>query len=278
MSTEPNTGLTRQEPGSLTTDALHNQVVELLGVWLNCAVQSIGDTVPPGSPVNGERYIVGASATGAWATHDDELAIYRDGWQFYAPPAAGVPIIKNLDDGTDWECVAGVWAEKAGGGGGGAWFVRFTPRDHEPPTSDYATLDTRNSRPVLDFDTTTQEAAVFSAVLPNDYASAGVTIDIFCAMTSATSGTVGWDVAFERTQASTDDIDSDSFATAQTVTAATVPGTSGHVLKMSINVSDGADMDSVAAGELFRLRVRRDVANDTAAGDAELLAVTMRGQ
>lgn len=118
MSTEPNTGLTRQEPGSLTTDALHNQVVELLGVWLNCAVESIGDAVPPGSPVNGDRYIVGASATGAWATHDDELAIYRDGWQFYAPPAAGVPIIKNLYDGTDWECVAGVWAEKAGGGGG----------------------------------------------------------------------------------------------------------------------------------------------------------------
>ena len=117
MSTEPNTGLTRQEAGSLTTDALHNQVVELLGVWLNCAVQSIGDTVPPGSPVNGQRFIVGASATGAWATHDDELAIYRDGWQFYTPPAAGVPIVKNLDDGTDWECVAGVWAEKEAGGG-----------------------------------------------------------------------------------------------------------------------------------------------------------------
>lgn len=41
MSTEPNTGL--------TTDALHNQVVELLGVWLNCAVQSIGDTAHPKS-------------------------------------------------------------------------------------------------------------------------------------------------------------------------------------------------------------------------------------
>ena len=118
MSTEPNTGLTRQEPGSLTTDALHNQVVELLGVWLNCAVQSVGDTVPPGSPVNGHRYIVGASATGAWATHDDELAIYRDGWQFYAPPAAGVPIVKNLDDGNDYERVAGAWSAKSAGGSG----------------------------------------------------------------------------------------------------------------------------------------------------------------
>ena len=119
MATEPNTGLTWQEAGSLTTDALHNQLVGLLGVWLNCAVQRVGDTAPPGSPVNGDRYIVGASATGAWATHDDELAIYRDGWKFYAPPPAGVPIIKNLDDGADWECSdAGVWSAKAGGGGG----------------------------------------------------------------------------------------------------------------------------------------------------------------
>lgn len=170
------------------------------------------------------------------------------------------------------------WAAPSGGGGGGAWFVQFAPRHNEPPATNYATLDTRNSRPVLDFDTTTQEGAVFSGVLPNDYAGGGVTIDIFCALTSATTGTVGWDVAFERTQASTDDIDSDSFATAQTVTAVTVPGTSGHVLKMSVNVANGADMDSLAAGELFRLRVRRDVANDTATGDAELLAVTLREQ
>lgn len=190
---------------------------------------------------------------------------------------AGVPIGGSTNqvlakiNGTDFNTQ---WVTPSGGGGG-AWFVRFSPRDNEPPVTNYATLDTRNSRQVLDFDDTTQEAAVFSGVLPNDYAGGGVTIDLFCALTSATSGTVGWDVAFERTQASTDDIDSDSFATAQTVTAATVPGTSGHVLKMSVNVANGADMDSLAAGELFRLRVRRDVANDTAAGDAELLAVTM---
>ena len=116
MATEPNTGLTFQEANSLQTDALQNELVNYLGVWLNCAVQSIGDTTPPTSPANGDRYIVGASATGAWATHDDELAILRGGtWQFHAPPAAGVPIIKNLADNSDWECVAGVWAEKAGG-------------------------------------------------------------------------------------------------------------------------------------------------------------------
>lgn len=166
-----------------------------------------------------------------------------------------------------------------GGGSGSPFLLTFKPNDNEPPATAYATLDTRNSRPVLDFDATTQEAAIFTGVLPYGYVGTlGVTVDIFCAMTSATTGTVGWDVAFERTQASTDDIDADSFATAQTVTAVTVPGTSGQVLKMSVNVSNGENMDSIAAGEMFRLRVRRDVANDTAAGDAELLAVTIREQ
>lgn len=162
-----------------------------------------------------------------------------------------------------------------GGGGGGlwAWHLEWSPIHNEPPTANYATLDTRNGRPVLDFDTATQEAAVFTGILPSDYAGGGVSISLFCAMSTATSGTVGWDVAFERTEAGVDDIDSDSFAAAQTVTAVAVPGTSGMVLKMVVNVSHGANMDNLAAGELFRLRVRRDVANDTAAGDAELLRV-----
>lgn len=116
MSTEPNTGLTYQEPGSLQTDALQNELVNYLGVWLNCAVQSVGDTVPPGSPVNGDRYIVGTSATGAWATHDDKLAVYRGGWTFYAP-GEGVTV-HNLGDGADWiNEGSGGWAVKAGGGG-----------------------------------------------------------------------------------------------------------------------------------------------------------------
>ena len=119
MARTPNADIPLQEAGSTTTDALFNEFANIVDAWQNCVVQSIGETAPPGSPVNGQRYIVGASATGAWATHDDELAIYRDGWQFYAPPAAGVPIIKNLADNSDWECVAGVWAVKAGGGGGG---------------------------------------------------------------------------------------------------------------------------------------------------------------
>lgn len=162
-----------------------------------------------------------------------------------------------------------------GGSAGAGWQLQWTPLQNEPPAANYATLDSRNGRAVLDFDTATQEAAVFSGTLPTDYAGGGVTVHLWCALSTATTGTIGWDVALERTDTSSLDIDADSFATAVTVAAVTVPGISGQVLKMSANIADGAAMDGLVAGELFRLRVRRDVATDTAAGDAELLRVTM---
>jgi hypothetical protein len=84
-------------------------------------------------------------------------------------------------------------------------------------------------------------------------------------------------VTFERVGNGSQDTDADGFATAQTITAATVPATSGNVLIQNVVCTAGATgTDSVAAGEKFRLRVRRDVANDTAAGDAEIHAVVVR--
>jgi len=152
----------------------------------------------------------------------------------------------------------------------------FTPRGNEPPTSNFATLDTRNTQCVLDFDTSTQETAIWSGIMPYNYAGGNLVVYVHSSMTSATSGTVGWDVTFERIGTS-QDTDSDGFATAQTITAATVPGTSGNLLVQSVTCTFGSTgTDSIAAGEKFRLRVRRDVANDNATGDAELHAVVVR--
>jgi hypothetical protein len=158
----------------------------------------------------------------------------------------------------------------------GQTLLAFYPQDNEPPAANFATLDYRNGHPVLDFDPTTQEAAIFSGVLPRNYAGGGITVYLHFAASSATSGTGGWDVAFERIGDGQQDIDADGFASAQTVTAVTVPGTSGHVKIASVAIANGANLDSLAVGEAFRLRVRRDVANDTAAGDLELVAVELK--
>jgi hypothetical protein len=170
-------------------------------------------------------------------------------------------------------------AEVAGGGGAAPTIdtlARFTALDYQPPASNPATYDTRNQHPVLDFDTTTQEATIFSEVLPRWYTGGGITVYLHWAATSAVTGTVGWDVAFERIADGGQDLDADGFATAKTVTATTVPGTSGVVKVTSVAFTDGAEIDSLVAGEAFRLRVRRDTATDTAAGDAELLRVELK--
>lgn len=158
----------------------------------------------------------------------------------------------------------------------GNTLITITPYNNEPPASNYATLDLRNGHPVLDFDDTTQEIAIFTCILPRIYAGGGITVYLHWAATSAVTGTGGWDVAFERIGDGSQDIDSDSFATAQTVTAATVPATSGNVIITNVAVTNGANIDSIAVGEAFRLRVRRDVANDTAAGDLEWLGCELK--
>ncbi|MCK5603616.1 hypothetical protein KAR91_17150 [Candidatus Pacearchaeota archaeon] len=152
----------------------------------------------------------------------------------------------------------------------------FVPVQSEPPTSNAATRDYRNVHPVLDFDDTTNESAVFSAVLPRNYAGGGITAYIHYSMSTATTGDVDWDLAFERIGDQQQDVDTDSFAAVNSVDNTTVPGTSGLVDIVNITFTDGADMDSVAVGELFRIKLNRDAASDTATGDAEVHAIELK--
>lgn len=153
----------------------------------------------------------------------------------------------------------------------------FTARDNETPLSAYAQLDYRNGHWVLDFDASTEESAMFASVLSRSYAGGGITVYIHWAATSAVSGDVIWAVQFERIGEGQQDIDSDGFATAGTVTA-TAPGTSGHLDIASIAFTDGPSIDSLAVGEGFRLKVYRDAdaGGDTMAGDAELRFVELK--
>ena len=160
----------------------------------------------------------------------------------------------------------------------GETLITLSPLQASFPSSNPATPDLRNAHPVLDFDTTTQEIVYFdNLIMPRHYAGGNIVVYVHHAASSATTGTIGWDVTLERISDSQQDIDSDGFATAKTITAATVPGTSGHVAIVNVTLTAGAtDTDSVAVGEAFRIRLRRDVSNDTATGDAEFFAMELK--
>jgi hypothetical protein len=158
--------------------------------------------------------------------------------------------------------------------GGSKTYAVFTPLDNQPPASNFATLDTRNSIAVLDFDASTDESSVFVGVIPEGASlGSGLKIRISWMATSATSGACRWGVQIERMNT---DEDSDSFDTAATG-GSTTNGTSGIVTTTEITVTT---IDSVAAGEPFRLKVFRDAdgtsGTDDMTGDAELVAVEVR--
>lgn len=158
-------------------------------------------------------------------------------------------------------------------------YVDLYPSGNEPPSAAYATPDLRNLHPTLDFDGATDEEAVWTFNLPTNYAGGGLTVDTYWAFTSATSGSLRVQAGIERIDASSLDIDADSIAAFQSA-GGTAPGTSGQVIKVSVAFTAGAQMDSLAAGEAARLKIRRDAdgtsGTDDITTDAELLLVVVR--
>lgn len=159
----------------------------------------------------------------------------------------------------------------------GQTLLTLLPTDNLPPASAFATLDTRNGHPVLDFDGTTDEEAVFKFLLPSAYAGGGLTVKLTVAFSSATSGTSRWQADIERDNT---DLDADSFTgTFQSVGIA-ADATSGVTASGTITFTNGAQMDSLAAGEWGRLKIRRDAdgtsGTDDITTDAELVGIEIK--
>ena len=151
----------------------------------------------------------------------------------------------------------------------------FTPLSATFPASAFATLDLRNNHPVLDFDGSTDEEAYFEGTLPAHYAGGGLTVTVHVAFSSATSGTSRWQASIERMNT---DLDADSFPSFQSQTLA-ANGTSGITTSAAIAFTSGAQMDSLAASENYRLVIHRDAdgtsGTDDIATDAELVRVVI---
>lgn len=131
---------------------------------------------------------------------------------------------------------------------------------------------------VLAFDTTTIEYADFRGKMPQHYAGGGLTI-VICSSAGTTTGGVTWEIAFRAFKDDTVDLDT----TAKTydynaVTISTLANVVGEVTYDNITFTSGADMDSVAAGDEFLLRIRRNTgaAGDTASTDAYLHGIEIR--
>lgn len=157
-------------------------------------------------------------------------------------------------------------------------FGYMTPVMGHAPGSGAAALSTRNSKPVVAYDPTTEEHYRWTWVIPNGFntpAIDGADNLVFRLhwTSSATTGSVRWVVKLQRL---TDvDVDSDSFASGSVVTTA-VSGTSGTVV---VSTTGNVGLDSAVAGDAVEIDIYRDTGNagDTVdSNDADLLAVEIR--
>ncbi len=64
----------------------HNAALKALDAVVMLCVLDRDLATPPGSPAEGDRYLVASSADGAWSGQDGRIAAWQDGaWAFYAP-------------------------------------------------------------------------------------------------------------------------------------------------------------------------------------------------
>ncbi len=67
----------------------HNEALRILDGLVQLSVEDRDLTAPPGSPADGDRYIVASGATGDWAGWDLNVALWTDGAWLRLPPRAG---------------------------------------------------------------------------------------------------------------------------------------------------------------------------------------------
>lgn len=63
-----------------------NEAINQLDALICCSVATRADSAPPGSPSDGDAYVIAAGPTGAWTGKAGSIAVSTDGvWVFYTP-------------------------------------------------------------------------------------------------------------------------------------------------------------------------------------------------
>lgn len=95
-----------------------NELVRALDLLVQPAVLSRTSATPPGSPADGDSYIVGTGASGAWAGKDGQFACFVDGgWDFRMPADGWLAYVADTTEIAIRK--AGAWTTLVTNGGSG---------------------------------------------------------------------------------------------------------------------------------------------------------------
>lgn len=98
----------------------HNEALERLDMLVQLTVEATGATTPPASATEGQAWIIGTGAAGAWASNTGDIAAWRGGGWLFVTPQTGWRVWDKSSatmavyDGNTWSAIG------TGGGGGGS--------------------------------------------------------------------------------------------------------------------------------------------------------------
>lgn len=128
MSTTARLALTNLVEGQANGEVTANETFAALDAFVQGSLKSATTTAEPGSPSNGDCYLLGGSPTGTnWASQANKLAFYYSGWRFFTVKEGMIFWVQDTDkftyyDGSAWQTLkkAGTNADITDSSGGTA--------------------------------------------------------------------------------------------------------------------------------------------------------------
>jgi hypothetical protein len=119
MTTSNRLGITEMAEAQNNRSVTVNEAIAILEAvgGGNTQAVSVGDNAPPGSPAEGDVYVVGTAGTGAFSGHNKAIAIYYNAAWIFVAPLEGFKAYdqtsdtKYLYDGSAWSAEASALAK-----------------------------------------------------------------------------------------------------------------------------------------------------------------------
>ncbi len=112
----PNMGFPYLLPSQAQKYVTVSESLRAQDVLVMVTVEARTLSVPPASPLEGAAYIIGVGASGEWAGHEDEIAVWQDDvWNYHSPQDGWR--VWNKGESALVVYVGGDWAALSGGAG-----------------------------------------------------------------------------------------------------------------------------------------------------------------